>query len=77
MNCENLAKIYVIGTKIVSLSRGGQDRGEKGGQKMGQNFFKSLKTNVEKMSAFRLSTMLMKTNELSQSLHDVYENKGS
>ena len=38
-------------------------------------FCKSLKTHVEKMSVFSLSTMLMKTNKLSQSLHDVDENK--
>jgi hypothetical protein len=38
---------------------------------------KLLKTNVEKMSVFRLSTMLMKTNELNKPLHDVDENKGS
>jgi hypothetical protein len=39
-------------------------------------FCKLLKKNVEKMSAFRLSTMLMKTNELNQPLHDVDEKKG-
>jgi hypothetical protein len=37
---------------------------------------KLLKTNAEKMSAFRLSMMFMKTNELSHSLHDVDEKKG-
>jgi hypothetical protein len=36
-----------------------------------------MKTNVEKMSDFRLSTMLMKTRELEPSLHDVDEKKGS
>jgi len=36
-----------------------------------------LKTNVEKMSVFRLSTIFMKTNELNTPLHDVDENKGS
>jgi hypothetical protein len=35
-----------------------------------------MKTNIEKMSVFRLSTMLMKKNELKRSLHDVDENKG-
>jgi len=35
-----------------------------------------LKTHVEKMSVFRLSTMLMKTNEIASSLHDVDEKKG-
>jgi hypothetical protein len=37
---------------------------------------KSLKTNGEKMSVFSLSTISMKTNELSPSLHDVDEKKG-
>jgi hypothetical protein len=37
---------------------------------------KLLKTHREKMSVFRLSTMLMKTSELKQSLHDVNEKKG-
>ena len=41
------------------------------------SFRKLLKTNVEKMSVFRLSMMLMKTNELNRSLHDVDEKKGS
>jgi hypothetical protein len=35
-----------------------------------------LKTNVEKISAFRLSTMLMKRKELKPSFHDVDEKKG-
>jgi hypothetical protein len=39
-------------------------------------FIKLLKTNVEKMSAFHLSIMLMKTNELNRSLHYVDEKKG-
>jgi len=38
-------------------------------------FCKSLKTSVEKMSAFRLSMMFMKTNELNRSLHYVDEKK--
>jgi hypothetical protein len=37
---------------------------------------KLLKTNVEKMSAFRLPTMLMKIKELRTSSHDVDEKKG-
>jgi hypothetical protein len=37
---------------------------------------KLLKTHGEKMSAFGLSIMLMKTNGLNHSLHDVDENKG-
>jgi len=43
---------------------------------MGLNFIKLLKTHVEKMSAFRLSMIFMKTNELGHSLQDVYEKKG-
>jgi hypothetical protein len=43
---------------------------------MNKNFIKLLKTNGEKMSVFRLSTMLMKTRELSLYLHDVDETKG-
>jgi hypothetical protein len=39
-------------------------------------FSKLLKTHIEKMSVFRLSTMLMKTRELNRSLHDVDEKKG-
>jgi len=35
-----------------------------------------LKTNGEKMPDFRLSMMLMKTNELNHPLHDVDEKKG-
>ena len=44
---------------------------------MNKNFIKLLKTNGEKMSVFRLSTMLMKTKELNYPLHDVDENKCS
>jgi hypothetical protein len=43
---------------------------------MGASCIKLLKTDVENMSVFRLSTMLMKTNELNQSLHDVDEKNG-
>jgi len=44
---------------------------------MRKNFIKLLKTNVEKMSTFRLSMMLMKIKELCSPFHDVDENKGS
>ena len=44
---------------------------------MGIIFPMLLKTHVEKMSHLCLSTMLMKTNELNQYLHDVDENKSS
>ena len=43
---------------------------------MAENLIKLLKTHVEKMSTFRLSTILMKTNQLSHSFHDVDENEG-
>ncbi len=36
-----------------------------------------LKTHIEKMSAFSLSMMFMKINELDASLHYVDEKKGS
>ena len=42
---------------------------------MGLRFIKLLKTHVEKMSAFRLSMIFMKTNELDHSFQDVDENK--
>jgi len=34
-----------------------------------------LKTNPEKMSVSGLTTMLLKTSDLTSSDHDVYENK--
>ena len=39
------------------------------------NYAMLLKTHGEKMSVFGLSMMLMKTNELYLSLHDVGEKK--
>ena len=50
---------------------------KKKGVKIEAKFLKLLKTHIEKMSAFRLSMMFMKTNELNRSLHDVDEKKGS
>ncbi|MGA3328948.1 MAG: hypothetical protein ABSF45_31240, partial [Terriglobia bacterium] len=50
---------------------------KKKGRKMDVICVNLLKTYVEKMSLFRLSTIFMKTNELSQSFHDVDEKKGS
>jgi hypothetical protein len=35
-----------------------------------------LKTDVEKMSVYGLSTMFMKINHLGLLRHDVYDNKG-
>jgi hypothetical protein len=75
VNCENLAKIYVIENKMVSQTSVASVSGKNGGKKMGLSFVRLLKTNVEKMSAFRLSTMSLKNNELCLSLHDVDENK--
>jgi hypothetical protein len=48
---------------------------KKGGLELRLKFPKLMKTNVEKMSVFRLSMMLMKTNDLHHSLHYVDENK--
>ena len=77
MNCENSARIYIIETKIVSQFITTRAMRKKKGQKMGLNCPKLLKTNIEKMSAFRLSMMLMKIKKLYGSFHDVYEKKGS
>jgi len=44
---------------------------------MRREFRKLLKTHIEKMSVFRLSIMLMKTQELNRSLHYVDEKQGS
>jgi hypothetical protein len=44
---------------------------------MTKNCTKSLKTRVEKMAIFCLSTMLIKTQELILPLHDVDEKKES
>jgi hypothetical protein len=43
---------------------------------MRQNFYKLLKTHIEKMSTFCLSTIFMKTSHLYDAFHDVDENKG-
>jgi hypothetical protein len=49
---------------------------EKRVKKLGLRVPKLMKASVEKMSVFRLSTILMKTNKLYPSFHDVDENKG-
>ena len=69
-------KIYHIETKTVSRSVSKKGSSKKRGG-MGKISCKSLKTDTEKMSAFRLAKMLMKTNELRSSCQDVDENKGS
>ena len=76
MKRENLTEIYVIENTTVIRFRGGQARWKKRELKMSRNFRKSLKTHVEQMSAFRLSIILMKTNELNSSFHYVDDNKG-
>jgi len=50
---------------------------KKGGEKMGMSCAKLLKTHTAKMPAFRLSTMLMKINELYVAFHYIYEKKAS
>jgi hypothetical protein len=59
--------------KLIELSNSVMTR--KGELKMRRKLRKLLKTNIEKMSTFRLSIMLMKTHELNRSLNDVDENK--
>ena len=76
MKCENLAKIDVIETKIVNRIADGHGVRKKIPLKSDGKAGMLLKTNVEKMSIFSLSTMLMKTHELIVSLHDVDEKKG-
>ncbi len=49
---------------------------KEGGKKNRQMFCKSLKAHVEKMPDPCLSTMFLKTKELTSPLHDVDENKG-
>ncbi|MGO8790319.1 MAG: hypothetical protein ACLQVL_23460 [Terriglobia bacterium] len=59
MISENLAKTYVIETKIV-ISIVGAGREKRGGE-MQVSSIMLLKTNVQKMSEIDLSIMLMKT----------------
>ena len=76
MNRENLAEIDVIEIKRFSWFCDGEGRGGKKRLEMSRNFRKLLKKHIEQMSAFRLSIIFMKTNELNHSLHYVDENKG-
>jgi|GEM_PF-5649774 len=48
---------------------------KKGELNLRREFRKLLKTHIEKMSAFRLSIIFMKTKELNRSLLYVDENK--
>ena len=50
MNHENLAKIYIIETKIVSLSPVARAMGKRGIKKMPASPTMLLKTQVEKIS---------------------------
>ncbi len=75
MSSEILEKIYIIETKIVNLSSVAGVVKKKRDKKMGLNFVKLLKTNIEKMSIYRLFAMLMKANELNSLSRDVGENK--
>ena len=72
---ENFLEMYIIETKIDSHFKG-SGRQETRGEKMKVSSTMLLKTNGEKMSVFRLSTMLMKTQELNPSFHDIDERKG-
>jgi len=77
MKCENPSEFDVIESKRFIWFCAGQGREKKGELKMRRKFHKLLKTHIEKMSAFRLSIMLMKTRELNRSLHYVDEKTGS
>src|SRR5208337_1566935 len=76
MNRGNLAKSYLIEKRLLIQSSAARVMEKKGELKLRLKFPKLMKTNGEKMSVFRLSTMLMKTNELNHPLHDVDEKKG-
>ena len=76
MMTEKSAKTYCAETKAVIQSSEEKVHGKKRGKIMGLIFSKSLITNIEIMSSFRLSTMLMKTSLLHAALHDSYEKKG-
>jgi hypothetical protein len=76
VNGENLAKSILLKIRwLVEPQLRGREK--RGGEKIGLSFIKLLKTNIEEMPVFRLSTMLMKTKELSHFFRGVAENKGS
>ena len=64
-----IIKFLIVGQKIVLRKKKGRFFGIKAGM--------LLKTHVEKMSHFCLSTISMKINGLWVSFHDVIESKGS
>jgi hypothetical protein len=77
VNSEDLVKMYLIETKIViKFSLAGITK-KRGMKNLGLNFFKLLKTHVEKISIFRLSRMLMKPKKLKHPFQDVGERIGS
>src|SRR5271157_759996 len=76
MNSGNLAKSYLIEKRSLIQSSAARVMEKKGELKFRLKFPKLMKTNIEKMSVFRLSMMLMKTNDLRHSFHYVDENKG-
>jgi hypothetical protein len=68
--------MHVIEIKQVSQFSTAKQR-KNGGEKMKGCSTMLLKTNGENMSESRLSTMLMKTNDLQSAFHDVDEKKES
>ena len=76
INGENLVKTYVAENKIVSSFLIGAWQKTRG-EKMKDSLAMLLKTNGEKMSVFRLTTMFMKTGILFYVYHDVDENRGT
>jgi hypothetical protein len=69
------AKFYVIESKQFTRISDAAESAEKKGQKMRWISSNLLKTHTEKMSAFDLSKIYMKTNNLHDAFQDVYENK--
>jgi hypothetical protein len=69
-------KSIILKLKHLFDPRSPESAEKKGGEKMVVSCLNLLKTNVEKMSLFRLAIMLMKTNQLNHSLHYVDEKKG-
>jgi hypothetical protein len=76
MNRGNCEKNYLTENREVTKTSRSRSHGKKRGQKTKATLPMLLKTNIEKMSTLRFSTMLMKTTELHYSLHDIDENKG-
>jgi hypothetical protein len=75
MDCEILAKIYLLEIKIVRSSSDAKVRKETRGGNVKVSLAMLLKTNVEKMSENRSLAMLMKPKELKSLSGDVDEKK--